>query len=813
MYLKTPNAPLRLAISVLIPASLFEMGRVFWGTPFSWEGAAQRLVFVMGVVLLSVLTRPKQVAQAIPVWPGLSVLLGICAIGAIFCLVMPGLGGGGWLLLVGCYALLIGIDEIMAARTIWLKAWLVHFITAVVAGAIPVALAQIASRFADEEFFVAIQLLMLSLCWLVIRGSSAWVASDSWRLRMWSSRVQRGALASLCCLGLFGGLAYLVRAYQGSFYTRNVPQYAGITEDDPFLCGELSIEHMPVDGGEVFERLMTLASENPNKGVPEYGMLALATGNAGWAEEFRLGLLKEAGYNRFAGPAGSVKYQQWLAAYRLYYFIRVQEAFPTLFSREDSYILQEWFAAINRRALVVEWVDWMYGLAFSKWPEGPYENQETGLALLSLMELGGIATSELSAHNQTFLRQELRGWEWRFRNTDDALVYQPEWLTNAYYQALLTGSIHQDNLRKSFEWLALQMPPGGASLSYNHPGLPHLGPILYLGADLLRDPRYVWLADQVLSQMEILGRYPSAQPGVERPLMVGGSPPMQGSCLIYGDSGLPNQVGPLAPDKIVLRDGWLQGDSYLLLNLRFSGWHRYKATNAVSLLYWNGPLAVEVLDAQPFGWLPEGRSLFRDKRIPRENLNGLLVERSGLRAVVSTLTGYGGIWAQDPPAYVEVVDFGTSDDLDWSVTRLVDWHGWTQERSLYLYHDHGPIVIVDEARGLKSKQVAVVWHLVTDEAEPAERFMLRNGEAPVAVAFLNLGSAEYRLDTNQLEGGRQRILVQGQGALHLATVFLPGEWVDADLVWDPEARNLTLALDAEKTLDLAVPAFHSSSLP
>ena len=75
-----------------------------------------------------------------------------------------------------------------------------------------------------------------------------------------------------------------------------------------------------------------------------------------------------------------------------------------------------------------------------------------------------------------------------------------------------------------------------------------------------------------------------AQPGAERPLDLAGESPHVGSCLLYGDSGLPTQVGPLAPDKIVFRDGWTPGAAYLLLNLRFSGWHRYKATNTITLL-------------------------------------------------------------------------------------------------------------------------------------------------------------------------------------------------------------------------------------
>src|SRR4029079_3740940 len=132
---------------------------------------------------------------------------------------------------------------------------------------------------------------------------------------------------------------------------------------------------------------------------------------------------------------------------------------------------------------------------------------------------------------------------------------------------------------------------------------------------------------------------------------------------LYSDSGLPNQIGPLAPDKIVFRDGWRAANAYLLLNLRFTGWHRSEATNAVALVYQGERIVTDVLDAAPIRWLPVGRSLVRDKRIPRENLNSLLVENSGLSAVMDGLTGIGSQWAQDPPAYAEVLNFVTGQQI------------------------------------------------------------------------------------------------------------------------------------------------------
>ena len=285
--------------------------------------------------------------------------------------------------------------------------------------------------------------------------------------------------------------------------------------------------------------------------------------------------------------------------------------------------------------------------------------------------------------------------------------------------------------------------------------------------------------------------------------------------MLYGDSGLPNQVGPLAPDKIVFRDGWSPGSTYLLLNLRFTGWHRYKATNTVTLLYQNGPLAADALDGEPFTWLPVGRSIFRDKRVPRENLNGLLIERSGMSAVLYVLTGVGGPWAQDPPHYAEVVAFETGDELDWSHTRLVDWRGWQHDRGVYFYHNGVPIVVVDEAEGPPGAQAALAWHLsgegivepVLSEAEGGRRIRLRGGDDPAEVILAPVGS-EGRLEVADGKGGDSRLYVvyyaPADGRLRAVTLFLLDRWAGAEVEVKREESALWI-VQGERGIILPLP--------
>lgn len=275
-----------------------------------------------------------------------------------------------------------------------------------------------------------------------------------------------------------------------------------------------------------------------------------------------------------------------------------------------------------------------------------------------------------------------------------------------------------------------------------------------------------------------------AQPGVERATPLIGVSPDIGSCLIFGDSGLPTQRGPLAPDKIVFRDGWTPQSRYLLLNLRFSGWHRYKATNTITLLYQGGPLVIEQDSGEPFSWLPVGRSLFRDKRIPRENLNGLLISRTGMSAVLYRLTGLGGPWAQDPPHHARVLGFETGYEMDLSHTALENWRGWRHERKIYFYHD-GPIVVVDRAYGPRASEVAIGWHLATTNSMEENRISLSEGMHPVEAVLLPLGArTDVEIEAVEYGTGANTWLVyksKGSSELRTVTVFLSGDWLGAQV--------------------------------
>jgi hypothetical protein len=316
---------------------------------------------------------------------------------------------------------------------------------------------------------------------------------------------------------------------------------------------------------------------------------------------------------------------------------------------------------------------------------------------------------------------------------------------------------------------------------------------------LLDDARYVWLAGKALMDLESREGYLVAQPGVEQPVDLEGRSPTQGSCLLYGNSGLPNQPGPLAPDKIVFRDGWSDDSAYLLLNLRFTGWHRYKATNTLSLLYQDGSLAAEELGDKPFTWLPVGRSLFRDKRIPRENLNGLLVECTGMSAVLYEMAGIGSPWAQDPPYYAKVERFETGTQLDVSSTVLEGWRGWQHKRTVYFYHK-GPIVVVDDAQGPIGPRAALIWHVdvAGDGQVQGQRIQLRGGKNPAEMLLLPFLPGKVQVERRPGQGDSPNLQViysaPANGRLGVVTLFLTGEWVGAEAEIIQEAEGLVVQI-------------------
>lgn len=795
--IRRTGLPLILGLLSLL---LIETVRLLSGAPFHLLELLLRAIFIACVLLAGNLIQIRQVEEnhwRLP-WSGVALALA----GMIALVVTIRLENilVAWFTLAIFFALLFGLTPFLLAKSPWILRVLKQLCLAAVAGGIPVILTEILGRFSEEEFFVALQAASLASFWFLL--SLAFNSTKPIiKLPQKGARISRPVFSIVIIVLMICGLFQAARAYQTSFYPTQAPTFPGITDETPFLCGLVpELPPTTIQSREILTQIVQQLEANPEKTTLDYGELGLLTSSPQWLEPFRQNLVYEAKEGLFTGPANSIKFGQYEAALRAYYYDRIRTKNVPLFSQEEQNLIKSWFQAINQRAFTVEWIDWMYGLAFSSWPEGPYQNQENGLGFLAILEKLGLSDPTLASKNRSYLLNNPGGWPIRFHNTDDAYIYQLEWIINAYFQDQYANNAPLEHVRQSFDWLMLQALPDGRSPQYNHEPGASLANLMLLGAEMLEDPRYLWIAEQSI-QSHVRWNLPLyASPTAEKDLDLQGQAPTEGSCLLYSDSGLPNQKGPLAPDKIVFRSGWNADDTYLLLNLRFTGWHRYKATNNIVLIDQAGPMVQEQVEGKPFSWLPVGRSLFRDKRVPRENLNGLLIERQGLSAVLYQLLGFGGPWSQDPPYYATIESFEPGSEMDFSRTLISDWHGWQQQRSIHFYHD-GLIFIYDEVQGPSDQNAALSWHLSGTPSYQAGRFQLgstKQGE--MVIIPQPIGNIQF--NTSRSEKGSPQVFLQytsPSGILKMVSIILTKDWIGASVELTETEQGLKLQVSHDGT--------------
>lgn len=706
----------------------------------------------------------------------------------------------GWLFLYAFYTFLILISESLSNQPSRLR-WFARFLLIAASGIIPVLLNQILIHFSEEEFYTALFVLFFSIFWFLL-----WFCYHIF-IRKLPPTINLSAFSSvsfspktailLIAISMSAVLIYASLAYQNSFFPKTVEEFSkDVSEGNPFICETLTNQEQSeiITGLDVQERYAkNIASKKDLKTI-DYGFLATYYQTEAFLSSFKEHLLLDAKSGLYTTPPGSVKWDQWEASQILYYYLQIREIEPALFDSQETIFVDSWISAINKRAQKVGWVDWMYGLAFSHKPVGAYLNQDIGAGLYAILNQIPHLDAMLYSRNSNFLVQNERGWENSFRVTDDAISYQPVWITNSFFQSLISEQSNKTNQSLSFEWIKAQALPNGDLQTYNFPGKISVAPITLFGANLLEDGSLLWISNK---SMDTLGDSYSlpVQIGTEKVLSQNliATMPDLGTCLLYGNSGLPEQKGPLAPDKIIFRNGWGEDDLYISLNLRFTGWHRYKASNSVSLIYAGTSLVEEQHTQEPISWLPIGRALVRDKRIPIEQLNTLLIPRTGLDAVLNTLISIFGPYAQDPPFYAEVQDFETSESYDHSTTQVKDWHGWTFTRSVHFFQD-GPVFIIDNAISKKPKSAKINWHFNPDYQLDQNIIENANGN----VNFLLVGQDEgtitqFRKD-NELSVEYES---PQNGDLKLLTIILPGSLRNATFI---EQTENIISLEVDGTV-------------
>ena len=471
-------------------------------------------------------------------------------------------------------------------------------------------------------------------------------------------------------------------------------------------------------------------------------------------------LLQAAKNSTYCDLARAAKNWQFGAATYTYCYLILNEKDPGLFSGSDGDQILEWLKTLNENAFLKNWGDYVYAVLFKKKPSGIYENQEIGIGLLAVLaEALESKYPELAKKDKEYVERHGVGWTNNFRNTDDAITYHHSiWVNNAYIMYKYgckdkDNAVTMDNARNSFEWILAQWPPNGMNPTYNSHASSMPIDVMAIGAYLFKDGRYKWLSEKMIEgQIEYEGQYSGELKGLHLwDDTITSQTPQIGSCLLFGTTGTAGKPGALKPDKVVLRDGWKQDSLYALLNLRFSGWHSYKATNSIISIMSGKPFVVEKLEERIHSWLPTANASTRDRKIYREWLNCFQIELSGYEKLVRSLTGFGSEWSQDPPRFAEIVYFDKDDNLsmDISITKVNKWHGWTHTRTMVLVRDKY-LAVLDQADGNDNRRSALTWHLHGNITEDDSSFLLDQGTDKLNF-FLPRDTGWYQVDSNKRE--------------------------------------------------------------
>ncbi len=312
----------------VIPLGFLETLRLLSNIPFSWLNLVIRWTFIIGVMIAAYFGQPYITNARRWIWPRQGmVIFGIWgSVGLIYA--VTDTSGTAWVTLGGLYTLLFWLDKVLIEGRNTPQRWGTHGLLAIIAGAIPTVLDQVESHFAEEEFFVALQAMALSLLWILILSTYHIFRKVEPTILSPGLSFDPRWLPILLFLLSITGLGFTVRAYQNSFFPFTAPTFEGISEEEPFICGEVLADSKTFESIQIFEQMLRQVEANPFKGPPEYGMLALGNGDKQWVNAFHDSLLNEARQARYTGPANSVKSVQHEAALRAYYYSQNEKKLP-----------------------------------------------------------------------------------------------------------------------------------------------------------------------------------------------------------------------------------------------------------------------------------------------------------------------------------------------------------------------------------------------------------------------------------------------------------------------------------------------------
>jgi len=133
---------------------------------------------------------------------------------------------------------------------------------------------------------------------------------------------------------------------------------------------------------DFLKKNLNKTNENKKNKFSYYTSLYFLTEDKKWIDLFKEELLNEINNTDLVGYHGSVKSKQIDAATIAHNYLELRNHNPTFFDEELNDKFIDWIYTINKNTFNPTYADYIYAVPFKQSPEGPYQNQEIGVASL-----------------------------------------------------------------------------------------------------------------------------------------------------------------------------------------------------------------------------------------------------------------------------------------------------------------------------------------------------------------------------------------------------------------------------------------------
>ena len=248
-------------------------------------------------------------------------------------------------------------------------------------------------NFSIDEGFFLLTIFSLMLFGGIIGGTifitvSIWNLISKKRVNLFTKTQMISSKKKISIVSLIGISLFFITAftYWDTFNLNDETVLYSANESKLFsICGDLGneIESRPFLYDK--EKIIEFLKSKPGPNIDIIFYLYYLSNDNEYESKFKELLLDEVKNKKFVGISNSVKAWQFQAMHRAYYYDLAIEKNEELFTTAETKLILDWFKEINEQVYEITWVSYAYGFINKKLPEGPYENQEIGIGLLSIL--------------------------------------------------------------------------------------------------------------------------------------------------------------------------------------------------------------------------------------------------------------------------------------------------------------------------------------------------------------------------------------------------------------------------------------------